>query len=499
MPRNSQSANITSDATRNHPSNTETSKDRTVSLELQVSGDQAYETHLPVRNISKPGGSDSSTITGTATDENSACSRKDPMDQSHSPPTLLSDPLDIAASEESDSSEASDSTSNLTEETDDSLAEALEDTLRDPFLVAVAMALKHQITALVLEKVSEWVRTHATGPTGQQPGDGPTRFNSSQSSTQPQGGNSPTGSTGKRGLDDFDGGSGAGNGDKDDQDKRRKTEASLSRPVQNLACPFLKRMPGDPWLKCRKSWPSVHRVKYDFITNAILARANYTREHIYKVHQVKPCTRCYALFETAQELEDHNRQPAPRHDPKDIEMLIPPNRRAELFTLLREELPHPFTQDIYNRLRIVPGLTFNAQLREQDLFEIIKESVETTINCFLPKTAPNGGAGNATTERTKVSDVASYEAHQLRNVSSSSTPHPHVVEAPTPAVCSIHEATRTGEVPQNGEDAATSISEDVSQQGLEDCSWLGFNDVDDPILELGLDLSYNFFQTQKAG
>jgi hypothetical protein len=182
------------------------------------------------------------------------------MEQADTPASSVSD---IVEEVEDDTSEADESISNVSRVTDESLEEAFHATSLDPALLGTVTALKDQITTLVMERVSEWVTTCSPGQDSGQGTTGPPGDSGFHQSNTGQDNNAK-----KRGLnndDEDEHANHAGRGNGDDQDKRRKTESPATRVLPNLACPFVKKYPGEKWPKCQKGWPSVHRIKCVYV------------------------------------------------------------------------------------------------------------------------------------------------------------------------------------------------------------------------------------------
>jgi hypothetical protein len=259
--------------------------------------------HLSSARIHPAKGMISSTGTRTETtmDVRSATlSSKDATEHGNTPDTSVA---------ETDTSETDESMSDVSRQTDESFEEAFLAASLDPVLLPSVTALKETVTALVVQRVVDWVKTCSPGLN---------RNTGPSDSTQFSGQNGPPaesdGNNKKRGIDDSenegDDTNTGGRGNGDDHEKRRKTESAPSGSVPNLACPFVKEYPGKKWPRCQKGWPSVHRIKCTSLYTTVKTQlANYNREHIYRSHKAPiHCKRCFTIVKTEKELDAHLRQ-----------------------------------------------------------------------------------------------------------------------------------------------------------------------------------------------
>lgn len=243
--------------------------------------------------------------TGTRTEttldaRSTALSSKDDTEHGLTPDTSVT---------ETDTSETDESMSDVSRQTDESFEEAFLASSLDPALLASVTALKDTVTALVVQRVVDWVKTCSPG-LNQNSG--------ASDSTQSSGQNGPPAESDanskKRGIDDRqsegDNINAGGRGNGDDHEKRRKTESAPLGSVPNLACPFVKEYPGERWPRCQKGWPSVHRIKCTSLLAKVKTRfADYNREHIYRSHKAPIyCKRCFRIVKTEKELDAHLRQ-----------------------------------------------------------------------------------------------------------------------------------------------------------------------------------------------
>ncbi|KAM0540758.1 hypothetical protein ACHAPJ_013523 [Fusarium lateritium] len=192
------------------------------------------------------------TRTETALNDRSATdSTKDVMEQENTPGTSAT---------ETDTSETDESMSDVSRQTDESFEEAFLATSLDPALLASVTALKDKVTALVLQRVTDWATACSPGHNQNAGASGPPGYDGRNNTRAGNNGNRK-----KRGLDDSENGgedtNAGGKGNGDDHEKRRKTESPSSSSVPNFACPFVKEYPGEKWPRCQKGWPSVHRIK----------------------------------------------------------------------------------------------------------------------------------------------------------------------------------------------------------------------------------------------
>ncbi|KPM45637.1 hypothetical protein AK830_g912 [Neonectria ditissima] len=335
-----------------------------------------------------------------------------------------------------DMSEDDESISILTDETDESFYEAFAATSLDSSLLPVAITLKDHIASLVLTRVTDWVRwcspeqTYGSGSPGSPQGAG---FGAGRDG----GSTGPDGAGGKkRGLDERNpGDSDRGNGD--DQDKRRKTEAALTKEeavkiISNLACPFLKRHPNKKWPRCQRGWASVHRIK----------------EHIYRAHELPiHCDRCFKEFNEEKELRQHNRNadrcdvvdppcdmlgineetvkklrsragarnataeekwkhmymiifpdvppedvPSPYYDLQALEIPISQEMRVQYRRFLRQEIPPRVIRQVTENLNKAPEVRDNLHFPERKISEVVTRAVWDAFDHVLPSLLPQSAS-----------------------------------------------------------------------------------------------------------
>ncbi|KAM0234075.1 hypothetical protein ACHAP5_010176 [Fusarium lateritium] len=425
-------------------SETGLSNEDTVSMGRACSGDHAPSGSLSVPHHLSPRNKSHSVGTSTTTDIRSATtSNRDLMDHADTPASSVSD---IGEELEDDTSEADESVSNVSRETDESLEEAFHASSLEPGLLDTVTALKDRITTLVLERVSEWVTTCATG---QGSGKGPTGTADDSAVQKPTGQDS---NGRKRGLNDDDEdehASHAGRGNGDDQDKRRKTETPVARALPKLACPFVKEYPGEKWRCCQKGWHSVHRIN--------------EREHIYRSHRAPlHCKRCFSIVKTEKQLELHLRQekacevlhpprempgidaetkerlksrqgiqhnseeerwtrmykilfplaqqvPSPYCDLQAFEAPMTSEERAQYRSFLRREIPVRVIRDINNSMMTEPQ--FTTELSERRLFEMISSAVWNAFDAVLPSLLPQIEPPDIPAEDATVLDIVADPQH----------------------------------------------------------------------------------------
>ncbi|PNP76749.1 hypothetical protein FNYG_10168 [Fusarium nygamai] len=384
----------------------------------------SMDDHVDRGHLSAPRSHPANTIipsTGTRTEttldgRSTALSTKDDAEQGLTPATCLT---------ETDTSETDESMSDVSRQTDESFEEAFLASTLDPALLASVTTLKDKVTALVIQRVVDWANTCSPG-LNQNLG--------ASDSTQPTGQNDPpaesNGNSKKRGIDDResdgDNTNAGGRGNGDDHDKRRKTESTASEPVPNLACPFVKEYPEDPWPRCQKGWPSVHRIK----------------EHIYRSHNAPIyCKRCFGIVKTEKELDAHIRQdpacevvspsrempginnetkerlksrrgiqnfseeekwkhmykvlfpktediPSPYCDLQILEAPMTAETRAQYRSFLRREIPPRLIRDINTNMRNMPGFQFSSEVSERSLFETVSSAVWNAFDEVLPSLLP---------------------------------------------------------------------------------------------------------------
>ncbi|WZH45541.1 uncharacterized protein QYS62_006602 [Fusarium acuminatum] len=402
-------------------SETGLSNEDTVSMGWGFSGDHATTTgSLSISHHLSPRRKSHSVGASTTTDMRSAtASNRDFMEQADTPASSVSD---IVEEVEDDTSEADESISNVSRETDESLEEAFHATSLDPALLGTVTALKDQITTLVMERVSEWVTTCSPGQDSGQGTTGPPGDSGFHQSNTGQDNNAK-----KRGLnndDEDEHANHAGRGNGDDQDKRRKTESPATRVLPNLACPFVKKYPGEKWPKCQKGWPSVHRIN--------------DREHIYRSHKAPiHCKRCFTVLKTEKLLELHLRQDQAcevLHPPREMpgidaetkdrlksrqEAPMTAEERAQYRSFLRREIPVRVIRDINNIMMTEPR--FNAELSERRLYEIISSAVWNAFDAVLPSLLPQIEPPDIPSEHIALSEIAAEHRRQSLPQDSPST------------------------------------------------------------------------------
>ncbi|KAF5705702.1 hypothetical protein FMUND_11944 [Fusarium mundagurra] len=359
--------------------------------------------------------------TGTRTEttmdaHSTALSSKDDTERGLTPDTCVT---------ETDTSETDESMSDVSRQTDESFEEAFLASSLDPGLLASVTALKDTVTALVIQRVVDWVKACSPGLS---------QNSGAPDSTQSTGQNGPPaeghGNSKKRGIDDResegDNTNAGGRGNGDDHEKRRKTESAPSGSVPNLACPFVKEYPGEKWPRCQKGWPSVHRIK----------------EHIYRSHKAPIyCKRCFGIVKTDKELDAHLRQdpacevvspsrempgidnetkerlksrrgiqnfseeekwkhmykvlfprtediPSPYCDLQILEAPMTAETRAQYRSFLRREIPPRLIRDINANVRNIPGFNFTSEVSERSLFETVSSAVWNAFDEVLPSLLP---------------------------------------------------------------------------------------------------------------
>ncbi|KAF5670056.1 hypothetical protein FHETE_4739 [Fusarium heterosporum] len=404
------------------------------SIVRDSSDDHVERRHeFSLRNLSK-GDLGCSIGTETTTDiRSTTVSNKEP---GHTPATSIAE---RGEEEETETSEISESMSDVSHESNESLEEAFYATSLDPALFETVTTLKGRITTLVLQRVSEWMRTCAPGQTSGDAKSGPSH---ASSRNKTRGGDDKNGK--KRGLDDDsddEAVNGAGRGNGDDQDKRQKMESPSARVSPNLACPFVKEYPGEKWPRCQKGWPSVHRIK----------------EHVYRTHKAPiHCKRCFIIVKTEKQLELHLRQavacevinpprempgidaetkerlksrrgiqniseeekwthmyrilfplaqdiPSPYCDLQILEAPMTAEERAQLRGFLRREMPPRMIRDINNSIMSEP--TFNLEIPERRLFEVISSAVWNAFDDVLPSLPPQVAPPDPPTEHMRTPEI----------------------------------------------------------------------------------------------
>ncbi|EWZ31397.1 hypothetical protein FOZG_15794 [Fusarium oxysporum Fo47] len=389
--------------------------------------------------------------TGTRTEitldaRSTALSSKDDTEHGLTPDTSVT---------ETDTSETDESMSDVSRQTDESFEEAFLASSLDPALLASVTALKDTVTALVVQRVVDWVKTCSPG-LNQNSG--------ASDSTQSSGQNGPTAESDanskKRGIDDRqsegDNINAGGRGNGDDHEKRRKTESAPPGSVPNLACPFVKEYPGERWPRCQKGWPSVHRIK----------------EHIYRSHKAPIyCKRCFRIVKAEKELDAHLRQdpacevvspsrempgidnetkerlksrrgiqniseeekwkhmykvlfprtediPSPYCDLQILEAPMTAETRAQYRSFLRQEVPARVIRDINANVRNMPGFQFSSEVSERSLFEMVSSAVWNAFDEVLPSLLPPTEHRDLPTSAPPVTEVLAESQDQTLSVPS---------------------------------------------------------------------------------
>ncbi|KAF5672716.1 hypothetical protein FDENT_10518 [Fusarium denticulatum] len=309
---------------------------------------------------------------------------------------------------ETDTSETDESMSDVSRQTDESFEEAFLASSLDPALLASVTALKDKVTALVVQRVVDWVKTCSPGHN---------QNSGASDSTQSTGQSYPPaeshGNSKKRGIDDreseSDNTNPGGRGNGDDHEKRRKTESAVSEPIPNLACPFVKEYPGEPWprshkapIYCKRCFEIVKTEKeldahlrqdpacevvspsreIPGIDNETKERLksrrgiqNFSEEekwkHMYKV-----------LFPKTEDI------PSPYCDLQIIEAPMTAETRAQYRSFLRREVPPRLIRDININIRNMPGFQFSSEVSERSLYETVSSAVWNAFDEVLPSLLP---------------------------------------------------------------------------------------------------------------
>lgn len=172
-----------------------------------------------------------------------------------------------------------DSLSDVSGETEESFIEAFNATSLHPDVLPQVLAMRRQIMSLVEAGIMEWMRSCTSGTPSQQPSGSPSSGTSGGSdASKNQGGrgvkrnfsgdqsnDNGLGGSGDGGRDGDGNGDDDGDGDGDGGPKRRKgasppEEQTIKGPP--LACPFVKRYPGQVWpTVCQTGFLTVSRLK----------------------------------------------------------------------------------------------------------------------------------------------------------------------------------------------------------------------------------------------
>ncbi|KAF5589986.1 hypothetical protein FPCIR_6615 [Fusarium pseudocircinatum] len=279
----------------------------------------------------------------------------------------------------------------------------------DPALLASVTALKDKVTALVVQRVVDWVKTCSPGHI---------QNSGASDSTQSTGQSVPPaeshGNSKKRGIDDResegDDAHAGGRGNGDDHEKRRKTERAASEPIPNLACPFVKEYPGNPWPRCQKELdahlrqdpacevvsPSREIPGIDNETKERLKSRrgiqNFSEEekwkHMYKV-----------LFPKTEDI------PSPYCDLQILEAPMTPETRVQYRGFLRREVPARVILDINTSIRNMPGFQFSSEVSERSLFETVSSAVWNAFDEVLPSLLPPTEHGGLPASLAPVNEV----------------------------------------------------------------------------------------------
>ncbi|SCO91288.1 uncharacterized protein FRV6_15416 [Fusarium oxysporum] len=365
--------------------------------------------------------------TGTRTEttldaRSTALSSKDDTEHGLTPDTFVT---------ETDTSETDESMSDVSRQTDESFEEAFLASSLDPALLASVTALKETVTALVVQRVVDWVKTCSPG-LNQNSG--------ASDSTQSSGQNGPPAESDanskKRGIDDResegDNINAGGRGNGDDHEKRRKTESAPPGSVPNLACP----------------------------------------EHIYRSHKAPIyCKRCFRIVKTEKELDAHLRQdpacevvspsrempgidnetkerlksrrgiqniseeekwkhmykvlfprtediPSPYCDLQILEAPMTAETRAQYRSFLRQEVPARVIRDINANVRSMPGFQFSSEVSERSLFEMVSSAVWNAFDEVLPSLLPPTEHRDLPTSAAPVTEVLADSQDQILSVTS---------------------------------------------------------------------------------
>ncbi|KLO82121.1 Uncharacterized protein LW93_9303 [Fusarium fujikuroi] len=404
------------------------------------------------------------TRTDTTLDAGStAHSSKDDTENGLTPETCVT---------ETDTSETDESMSDVSRQTDESFEEAFLASSLDPALLASITALKDTVTAMVAQRVLDWVTTCSPGLNQNSATSGSTQSTGQNGSPAEGHGNSK-----KRGINDResegDDTNAGGRRNGDDHEKRRKTESPPSGPVPNLACPFVKEYPGERWPRCQKGWPSVHRIKCTSLSTEFKTRfADYNREHIYRSHKAPIyCKRCFGIVKTEKELDAHLRQdpacevvspsrempgidnetkerlksrrgiqnfseeekwkhmykvlfpktediPSPYCDLQILEAPMTAEMRAQYRSFLRREVPARVIRDINANVRNMPGFQFSSDLSERSLFETVSSAVWNAFDEVLPRLLPSTEHGDLPASAAPGTEILADSQYQTLSATS---------------------------------------------------------------------------------
>ncbi|KAM5363674.1 hypothetical protein ACJA88_013434 [Fusarium oxysporum] len=365
--------------------------------------------------------------TGTRTEitldaRSTALSSKDDTEHGLTPDTSVT---------ETDTSETDESMSDVSRQTDESFEEAFLASSLDPALLASVTALKDTVTALVVQRVVDWVKTCSPG-LNQNSG--------ASDSTQSSGQNGPTAESDanskKRGIDDRqsegDNINAGGRGNGDDHEKRRKTESAPPGSVPNLACPehiyrshkapiYCKRcfrivkaekeldahLRQDP--ACEVVSPSREMPGIDNETKERLK----SRRGIQNISEEEKWKHMYkVLFPRTEDI------PSPYCDLQILEAPMTAETRAQYRSFLRQEVPARVIRDINANVRNMPGFQFSSEVSERSLFEMVSSAVWNAFDEVLPSLLPPTEHRDLPTSAPPVTEVLAESQDQTLSVPS---------------------------------------------------------------------------------
>ncbi|KAI7761024.1 hypothetical protein LZL87_011429 [Fusarium oxysporum] len=345
------------------------------------------------------------TRTETTLDARStALSSKDDTEHGLTPDTYVT---------ENDTSETDESMSDVSRQTDESFEEAFLASSLDPALLASITALKDTVTALVVQRVVDWVKTCSPGHN---------QNSGASDSTRSSGQNGPPaesdGNSKKRGIDDResegDNTNAGGRGNGDDHEKRRKTESAPSGSVPNLACPIVKtekeldaHLRQDP--ACEVVSPSREMPGIDNETKERLK----SRRGIQNISEEEKWKHMYkVLFPKTEDI------PSPYCDLQILEAPMTAETRAQYRTFLRQEVPARVIRDINANVRNMPGFQFSSEVSERSLFEMVSSAVWNAFDEVLPSLLPPTEHRDLPTSAPPVTEVLAESQDQTLSVPS---------------------------------------------------------------------------------
>ncbi|ENH72064.1 hypothetical protein FOC1_g10006430 [Fusarium oxysporum f. sp. cubense race 1] len=347
--------------------------------------------------------------TGTRTEttldaRSTALSSKDDTEHGLTPDTSVT---------ETDTSETDESMSDVSRQTDESFEEAFLASSLDPALLASVTALKETVTALVVQRVVDWVKTCSPG-LNQNSG--------ASDSTQSSGQNGPPAESDanskKRGIDDResegDNINAGGRGNGDDHEKRRKTESAPPGSVPNLACPIVKtekeldaHLRQDP--ACEVVSPSREMPGIDNETKERLK----SRRGIQNISEEEKWKHMYkVLFPRTEDI------PSPYCDLQILEAPMTAETRAQYRSFLRQEVPARVIRDINANVRSMPGFQFSSEVSERSLFEMVSSAVWNAFDEVLPSLLPPTEHRDLPTSAAPVTEVLADSQDQILSVTS---------------------------------------------------------------------------------